>query len=87
MQVELSTWNMEFNGTTILNERKLKDKDDWAKALKCDPMPDPEYEQELTSYISSYSDPSKIANLNIKPILESVQYTQEVSPSLTRIFL
>lgn len=51
---------------------------DWEKTLKCDPMPDPEYEKELTSYITAYADPIKMQNLQIKPILEAVQYAQEV---------
>lgn len=69
---------MEYLGHLTKKEKELKEQQDWQKTVKCDPMPDPEYEKELTAYITSYSDPIKMQNLQIKPILEAVQYAQEV---------
>ena len=75
---EIESWRIQLKGTSVLSEKKNKEKEDWSKYLSCNPKPDPNYENELTTYLSQYKEETKLDDLTIKNILDGCQYTEDV---------
>lgn len=48
---------------TVESEERKEEGDEWAKHIACDPLPDPENERELSSFLTLWEE-SKDKNLN-----------------------
>lgn len=74
----MDKWYHSIEKSSANYEKKMKEKEDWAKYLSCNPKPDASHEAELTTYITEYSETNKIKNLSIAEVIDDFQFTESV---------